>query len=394
MAFELQLHRKETYAHEHPLVQEMKRRLFWAIFCKDRWYFTSLNPYLFAETDDPTPRNRTSTGKGYPLMIDTDDIDVDLPSPIDLDDPSRPPHEYFIELIQQAITLGRIHPVCFRADRFAHVTVAQFRVVEEEIEMLGQRIRDGSHSWSEVTRAHLEINYAAIRLLFYGPFFKPASDAEAQLFSQLIPNVSSTRLRLANDAVRALDFASKELLFTGPSIWGIMFYGQVRCFLVALSIKHDPITDYTPQLRAAATKAVDKVSGIAQYMCEDKRWCFMVLSGTLALFTKRVAEDKDSVKRLPTVRPGKKSASRKRRATDAGVDGRKTNVKKREVTIQTSGPGFHVGSRSVPESAIDFTGETPTHPDHADFLNWDLGNDYSEDIDWQEWDMMFTGIAG
>lgn len=347
-------------------------------------------------------------------MIDTDDIDVDLPSPIDLDDPSCPPHEFFTELIQQSIALGRIHPVCFRADQFTHVNVAQFRLVEKDIDMLGQRIRDGAQTWNSVTRAHLEINYATIRLLFYGPFFKPSSDAETALFAQLIPDISGTRLRLATDAVRALDFASKELLSTGPSIWSIMFYAQVRCFLVALSIKHDPITDYSPQLRAAATGAVAKVSDIARYMCEDKRWCFMVLSGTLALFTKRVAEDKDAVKRLPALsgRAGKKNGSRKRRATDAGVDGVEGDLEKREIkreikreakrevkreqlVVQTDMRSVADSSSTEPESAVEYAGEASAQQlEQVDIANWDLGNDYSEDIDWQEWDMMFSRIVG
>lgn len=315
-------------------------------------------------------------------MIDTDDIDVDLPSPIDIDNPSNPPHEFFIELIHQAHTLGRIHPVCFRADRFTHVTPAQFRLVEQDLTSLSHRIQSNAHIWSPVTRAHLEINYAAIRLLFYGPFFKPSSDAEAALFSQLIPNAASARLRLASDAVCALGFASRELLYTGPSIWSIVFYAQVRCFLVALSIKHDPITDYSLQLRTAATEAVGKVGDIAGYMCEDKRWGFMVLSGTLALFTKRVAEDKDSVKRVPAEK-GRKGAGRKRRAVDAGVDGG-GEVKRREVAVQA---GVEV---------VEYGGEMGQlgQLEPVDFGNWDLGNDYREDIDWKEWDMMFSGITG
>ncbi|KAH8152046.1 uncharacterized protein LAJ45_04040 [Morchella importuna] len=333
MAFELRLHRKETYAHEHPLMQEMKRRLFWAIFAKDRW---------------------TSTGKGYPLMIDMSDINVDFPSPHDIDNPTAPPHEYFVELIQQAITLGRIHPVCFRADRFAHVTPAQFRLVEQEV-------------------VHLE----------------------------LIPNASDMRVLLANDSVRALGYTSKELLLTGPSIWGIMFYAQVRCFLVALSIKHDPITDYDGELRSAAGNAVEKVGEIAKFMCEDKKWSFMILSGTLAIFTKRVAEDKDAVKKLSVGgegKPGRKgSGGRKRRAVDTGDGGVIDGRKKRDMVIQTAGLGFVTGVRSVDsDSTVDFKGETPTPVQMAgngDFGNWDLGNDYSEDIDWQEWDMMFSGIA-
>lgn len=348
-------------------------------------------------------------------MIDTDDIDVDLPSPVDLDDPSCPPHEFFTELIQQSIALGRIHPVCFSADQFAHVSIAQFRLVEQDIDMLGQRIRDGAQTWDPVTRAHLEINYATIRLLFYGPFFKPSSDAETALFSALIPDISGTRLRLATDAVRALDFASRDLLFTGPSIWSIMFYAQVRCFLVALSIKHDPITDYSPQLRAAATSAVAKVSDIARYMCEDKRWCFMVLSGTLALFTKRVAEDKDAVKRLPALSGrlgGKKKGggTRKRRATDAGESDlekekreREREVKreikrevKRELVVQTDMMSIAGSSSTEPESAVEYAGEASIQPleQVVDISNWDLGNDYSEDIDWQEWDTMFSRIVG
>jgi hypothetical protein len=65
--------------------------------------------------------------------------------------------------------------------------------------------------------------------------------------------------------------------------------------------------------------------------------------------------------------------------------------------IQTAGLGFVTGVRSVDsDSTVDFKGETPTPVQMAsngDFGNWDLGNDYSEDIDWQEWDMMFSGIA-
>lgn len=341
-------------------------------------------------------------------MIDTDDVDVDLPSPLDLDDPSCPPHEFFTELIQQSIALGRIHPVCFSADQFANVSVTQFRLVEADIDMLGQRIRDGAQTWDPVTRAHLEINYATIRLLFYGPFFKPSSDAETALFAALIPDISGTRLRLASDAVRALDFASRELLSTGPSIWSIMFYAQVRCFLVALSIKHDPITDYSPQLRAAATSAVAKVSDIARYMCEDKRWCFMVLSGTLALFTKRVAEDKDAVKRLPTLsgRIGKKkNPGRKRRATDSGIESdlEKREIKrevkrevKRELVVHADMMSIAGSSSTEPESVLEYAGEASVQllEQVVDISNWDLGNDYSEDIDWQEWDMMFSRIVG
>ncbi|RPA99052.1 hypothetical protein L873DRAFT_1685081 [Choiromyces venosus 120613-1] len=402
MALELKLNDESTYPPSPPYLAELHRRLFWALFTKDRW---------------------TSTGKGYPLMLDTSDIHTSLPSPVDLDSPSSETsnHEFFIELVHQALTLGAIHPICFRADRYVHVTPAHFRRIEDQVNTLGTRLH--KHDLSPTTLAHLHINYAAIRLLFYGPFFKPSSDIEAALFNHFIPNISSARLRLANEAVHALSFASKELLFTGPSIWSILFYATVRCFLVALSVKHDPIGGYSPQLRSAAGEAVDRVNEIARFMCEERRWGFMVLSGTLVLFTKRVAEDKDAVRR---VKGGSREGSP---ATAAEKGGRKQGRRKRKVVVEEvvkrgdksvegtagAGPRGVVLEETVmvmadaqqqggivpapmsagnppPQAAISGLQVPPG--EYTEFVNWDLGNDYSEDIDWKEWDMMFSGIAG
>src|SRR5262249_37739653 len=146
MALELRLHRQSSYANDPLDLQEMKRRLFWAVFTKDRW---------------------TSTGKGYPLMISLQDVDVDMPSNDNLAGPSLPQHEFFVELVHQAIVLGKLHRICFRADRFVHVTLEAFREVEREVDGLGHRLRRVADRCDSETRANLELNYTALRLLFY-----------------------------------------------------------------------------------------------------------------------------------------------------------------------------------------------------------------------------------
>ncbi|KAG0641408.1 hypothetical protein HOY80DRAFT_1112732 [Tuber brumale] len=405
MALELKLHDESKYPPSPPYMAELHRRLFWVLFTKDRW---------------------TSTGKGYPLMLDIADIQTSLPTATDLDDGSNDPanddtppaHEFFLELIHQAIVLGAIHPICFRADRYAHVTPKHFRKIEAKVEALGSRLRS-SNKLSPTAQAHLELNYTAIRLLFYGPFFKPSSDAEAVLFSHFVPDIASARLRLAKGAVHALGFASKELLYTGPSIWSILFYAIVRCFLVALSIVHDPISEYSPQLRNAAAEAVAKVSDIARFMCEERRWCFMVLSGTLMLFTKRVAEDKDAIRKIKGNReasPVAAAAREQRRKRKAVVE--EVVVKRVEMSVEgevgtgargvipgTAMTGIQagvmpqqVGSGTAPAAAAGGMAgmagfKLQTTPGECAEFNWDLGGGYSEEINWEEWDMMFSGIT-
>ncbi|CAZ80512.1 unnamed protein product [Tuber melanosporum] len=402
MALELKLHDQSKYPPSPPYMAELHRRLFWVLFTKDRW---------------------TSTGKGYPLMLDIADIRTSLPTAKDLDDDSNgsanndtpAAHEFFLELVHQALVLGAIHPICFRADRYAHVTAAQFRKIEAEVDALGSRLH--SSKLSPTAQAHLELNYTAIRLLFYGPFFKPSSDAEATLFSSFIPDIASARLHLANGAVHALGFASKELLYTGPSIWSILFYAIVRCFLVALSIMHDPIGGYSPQLRNAAAEAVAKVSDIARFMCEERRWCFMVLSGTLMLFTKRVAEDKDTIRKIKGSReasPVAAAAREQGRKRKAVVEEEVTRVKKPvkgEAGSRARGviPGEamtgvqaaimpqQVGSGTAPAAAaggMAGMARIQVSPgEFTEFGNWGLGNEYSEEIDWREWDTLFSSIT-
>ncbi|KAJ8099042.1 fungal-specific transcription factor domain-containing protein [Lipomyces tetrasporus] len=270
MALELKLHRQKSYANDNPLLQEVKRRTFWALFTKDKWTFT---------------------GKGYPLMIYSSDVSIPLPDPTDLDNPAGPPHEFFVELINQARVLEHIIPVCFRADRFQSVTAAQFRAVESEIAELGHHI--ANPQLSSVTRSHLTINFVAIKLLFYSPFFRPSFPSEANLFSTFIPSLNALRLALAHEAVSViLQHATVDLLFSGPSIWSILFYVNLRCFLVALSIKYDYVDTYSQGLRDDANKAIDRVENLAKVMCQDKKWCFMAMSGNLVLWSKRIAEVK------------------------------------------------------------------------------------------------------
>ncbi|KAK9344389.1 fungal-specific transcription factor domain-containing protein [Lipomyces starkeyi] len=270
MALELKLHRRKSYANDTPLLQEVKRRTFWALFTKDKW---------------------TSTGKGYPLMIYRTDVSIPLPDPTDVDNPAGPPHEFFIELIHQAQVLEHIIPVCYRADRFHHVTAAQFRAIENEITELGHRVAN-THL-SAVTRSHLTLNFVTIKLLFYSPFFRPSFPSEANLFSTFIPSLNALRLALARESVSAiLQHATVDLLFSGPSIWSILFYANLRCFLVALSVKYDYVDSYSPQLRDDANKAIDRVENVAKVMCQDKKWSFMAMSGNLVLWSKRIAEVK------------------------------------------------------------------------------------------------------
>ncbi|KAK9490944.1 fungal-specific transcription factor domain-containing protein [Lipomyces doorenjongii] len=270
MALELKLHRQKSYANDASLLQEVKRRTFWALFTKDKW---------------------TSTGKGYPLMIYRTDVSIPLPDPTDVDNPAAPPHEFFIELIHQAQVLEHIIPVCFRADRFHHVTAAQFRAIENEITELGNRLAN-THL-SAVTRSHLTLYFVAIKLLFYSPFFRPSFPSEANLFSTFIPSLNALRLALARESVAAiLQNATVELLFSGPSIWSILFYANLRCFLVALSVKYDYVDSYSPQLRDDANKAIDRVEHVAKVMCQEKKWSFMAMSGNLVLWSKRIAEVK------------------------------------------------------------------------------------------------------
>ncbi|CUS13821.1 unnamed protein product, partial [Tuber aestivum] len=403
MALELKLHDDSTYPSSPPYMAELHRRLFWVLFTKDRW---------------------TSTGKGHPLMLDTADIRTSLPTAVDLDDNSNDPtdnntpaaHEFFLELIHQARVLGAIHPICFRADRFAHVTLTQFREIEAKVDDLGARLRS-SDKLSPITQAHLELNYAAIRLLFYGPFFKPSSDTEAKLFNLFIPNIEGKRLHLAREAVRALGFASKELLDTGPSIWSILFYAIVRCFLVGLSIKHDPISGYSPELRSEAGEAVTKIGDIAKFMCEGRRWCFMVLSGTLMLFTKKVAEDKDAIKRIKGSREASpvaavaKGRKRKRNAAVGEVAERAerpvegivgtgpegATLEGTVAEVQVGAMSQQVGSGTAPVAAAGSIAGMPVLQtalgEYTEFANWDLGNNYSGEIDWKDWDRVISGMA-
>ncbi|KAK9371381.1 fungal-specific transcription factor domain-containing protein [Lipomyces kononenkoae] len=268
MALELKLHHQKSYTNDTPLLQEVKRRTFWALFTKDKW---------------------TSTGKGYPLMIYSSDVSIPLPDPTDLDNTGGPPHEFFIELIHQARVLEHIIPVCFRADRFHNVTEVQLRAVENEITQLGRRLEQSY--LSAVTRSHLTLYFVAIKLLFYSPFFRPSFPSEANLFSRFIPSLNSLRITLAREAVSTiLQHATVKLLFSGPSIWSILFYANLRCFLVALSIRHDYVDSYSQELREDANKAIDRVENLAKIMCQDKKWCFMGMSGNLVLWSKRIAE--------------------------------------------------------------------------------------------------------
>ncbi|EPS35991.1 hypothetical protein H072_10436 [Dactylellina haptotyla CBS 200.50] len=273
MALELKLHKRTAQSRHSPDMQEMRRRLFWAVFIKDRW---------------------TSTGKGYPLMISHQDIDLDFPHARNLD-PGRDDtnHYFFVELIQQAYVLGKCHPVAYRADRFGHVTIEAFREAEASIAELGDRLRKFQAVCKDYdSQASLALNYAALKLIFYGPFFQPASPAEKVKFSQFLQDIPKLRTTLAQDAVYALGYASKELVHSCPAIWGITYYAQVRCFLVALSIKHDTQTEYPQDLRAESDRACQKVAEIARSMCEEKRWSFKQMSGTLVLFCENVADER------------------------------------------------------------------------------------------------------
>lgn len=205
MALELKLHRRSAQSRHTNQMQEMRRRLFWAIFVKDRW---------------------TSTGKGYPLMISYDDIDLDFPQVDSVDSEGGASHYFFVELVQQAVVLGNLHPVSFRADRFKHVTVEQFREVERGVDELGHRLRRITGKCDVDSKACLELNYAALRLLFYGPFFRPNNDTEAALFNKFVPNLSAMRITLAREAVYALEYASKDLVYCGAAIWGISMSKQ------------------------------------------------------------------------------------------------------------------------------------------------------------------------
>ncbi|KAF3930536.1 hypothetical protein ABW19_dt0202422 [Dactylella cylindrospora] len=271
MALELKLHKRTFQSRHSEDMQEMRRRLFWAVFIKDRW---------------------TSTGKGYPLMISFQDIDLDQPQTRNLDPGHQDtPHHFFVELLQQSIVLGKCHPVAYRADRFQRVTVKAFREVEAEVAELGDRLRRFSAKFNDYdSKATLELNYAALKLIFYGPFFRPTNPAEAVKFAEFIPNIPRLRMNLARDAVYALEYASKELVHSCPAIWGIGYYAQVRCFLVALSIKNDVVTEYPQDLREESDRACQKVTEIARSMCEEKRWSFKVMSGTLVLFCAAVAD--------------------------------------------------------------------------------------------------------
>ncbi|KAF3926246.1 hypothetical protein ABW20_dc0103417 [Dactylellina cionopaga] len=273
MALELKLHKRSAQKKNSEDMQEMRRRLFWAVFIKDRW---------------------TSTGKGYPLMISYQDIDLDFPQVRNLDpNLEDTKHYFFVELIQQALVLGICHPVAYRADRYENVTVESFREAEAAIAELGDRLR----RFQAVCKDHddqatLALNYAALKLIFYYPFFQPKTAAEKIKFAEFLQDIAKLRTTLAQDAVYALGYASKELVHSCPAIWGIGYYAQVRCFLVALSIKLDTVIDYPQDLREEADKACQKVTDIARSMCEEKRWSFKQMSGTLVLFCENVADER------------------------------------------------------------------------------------------------------
>ncbi|KAK6332446.1 hypothetical protein TWF696_003160 [Orbilia brochopaga] len=272
MVMELKLHKRSAQRIFSKDEQEMRRRIFWAVFIKDRW---------------------TSTGKGYPLMISIQDIDLDLPSVRNLDPGyHKAQHHFFVELLQQSLVLGKCHPVAYRADRFKHVTVDAFREAEAAITELQHRLTNFSKTCKDCdSQKTLALTYTALKLLFYNPFFIPNDDTEAEQFALFLPNITKLRISLAREALSALRYASRELVHSDPAIWGIGYYAQVRCYLVCLSIKHDSITDYPAELRAEAERACENMVDIAKGMCEEK-WSFKQMSGTLVLFCNQVAEDR------------------------------------------------------------------------------------------------------
>ncbi|KAF3081762.1 hypothetical protein TWF102_001582 [Orbilia oligospora] len=273
MALELKLHRRSAQSKYSEDMQEMRRRLFWAVFIKDRW---------------------TSTGKGYPLMISYNDIDLDFPDVRNLDlGFENTKHHFFVELIQQAIVVGKCHSVAYRADRFTHVEKRDFREVQDSIAELENRLRRFQTICKDYdSQATLALNYAALKLIFYYPFFQPANAEEKVKAAGFLQDTVKVRRELAEAAVYALGYASKELVHSCPAIWGIGYYAQVRCFLAALSIKLETAIDYPQELREEANKACDKVVDIARHMCEEKRWSFRLMSGTLVLFCENVADER------------------------------------------------------------------------------------------------------
>ncbi|KAF3908947.1 hypothetical protein ABW21_db0208689 [Orbilia brochopaga] len=275
MALELKLHKKSAQKMFSKDEQEMRRRVLWAIFIKDRW---------------------TSTSKGYPLMLSIQDIDIDLPSIRNLDPGhQKTQHLFFAELLQQSLVLGRCHPVAYRADRFKHVTVEAFREVEAAINELQHRLSSFQKACKDrQSQKTLSLTYTALKLLFYGPFFQPHNDAEARQFALFLPDITKLRVSLAREALSTIQYASKELVHSDPAIWSVGYHAQFRCYLVALNIKHDTATDYPDELRTEAETACDLIVDVAKNMCEE-RWSFRQMSGTLVLFCDQVAQDRNEV---------------------------------------------------------------------------------------------------
>lgn len=271
MAFELRLHQEKSYRTDPPLLREVKRRTFWSLYTEDKI---------------------TSANKGYPLLIHPDDVAVQLPDITDIDNPLDAVHEYFIELIYQAHTLAFVLPFCYSADRFEGATVEQFRSVEAKVLQLESRINHNLRL-SSITKSHLAISIASIKLIFYSPFFRPKSLSETALFCKFIPEIDEFRRTLAHETmVTVLEHDSEELLFSGPSIWSMLHFSNLRCFLTALSIKYDCSESYDRSLESEAETVIERLSNLANVMTKEKRWSFMTMSGNLLLWSKRVVENK------------------------------------------------------------------------------------------------------
>ncbi|KAK7207812.1 fungal-specific transcription factor domain-containing protein [Myxozyma melibiosi] len=270
ISFDLRLHQEKSYRNDSPLLREVKRRTFWALFTQDKW---------------------TSASKGYPVMIYPEDVAVQMPDVTDIDDPFGAPHEYFIELIYQAHTLAFVLPFSYSSNRFERATVEQFQTVEKKVLLLASRA--GNPKLSDITRRQITLSAVAIKLLFYAPFFRPTSSKDKALFRKLIPSIDGLRMTLAQEAVTTvLKNDTVDLLFTGPSIWSVLFFANARCFLAALSVKYDHAVSYEPQLRENAELAIELLDGMAHAMTKESKWCYMAMAGNVLRWSKKVAESK------------------------------------------------------------------------------------------------------
>lgn len=232
MAHDLGLHRGIAWDNdEDSVLVETKRRVWWACVILDRW---------------------GSACNGRPLIINDADADVEMPSPLDIDNESSKKniHQYFCELTKITLILGRVIKTCYRLNGFRDVTGEELRSIEKDLNDYERELpEDLKYHGRETIRAegHLHIFHATVRVLFYRPILHrrplPGKKNKAQA-EQALRNAQSasedvvpadyilppnTRQSLRIQAITSINIITLELIQGQIALFFTTYY----CILMA-----------------------------------------------------------------------------------------------------------------------------------------------------------------